>query len=218
MTAYVSIDDTSDTEVSKQKEINISIVLHHQIASLPMELNRTLVACSYQGIHTKNNYDANGNLINSTVEITTQEINVSSSGTETLYATLKQRDIYEAEYLCYWSDTMNDEMFQIWMNDTTLSQKYLSCSLDIGFPSWICKACARQDYEEIVTEYTQAQQTSSDYLKLYLLATNLTTMLTTFWLVVYWTIRVFIILVLIGFAFATIIWMYHFIRKMAEQM
>lgn len=217
---FISIDDTSDTEISKQKEINISIIANHQTAFLPAELNRTLVACSYQGIHTSNLYDIDGNLINSTVNIAQQEINVSVSTSEIFYATLKQRDTYEANYLCYWNDTMNDEMFQIWLNDTTLGGdfRYLTYSLDAGFPSWTCKACARQDYEEIITEYLQAQQVTANYLTPFLLATNLITFITQFWLIVYWTIRIFAILIILGIAFGVIIWGYQFLKRLAQQM
>jgi hypothetical protein len=220
MSVYITIDDTSDTGISKQKDINISVVANHYIAYLPAELNRTLVACSYQGIHTSNTYDADGNLINSTVIIDYQEINVSVSSGTVFYVTLKDRDTYEGNYLCYWSDTMNDELFQIWFNDTTIGGdfRYLTSSLDVGFPSWTCKACARQDYEQIITEYIQAQQTQANYLNPFLFATNLTTMVAQFWLVIYWTVRIFVILILIGIAFAVIIWIYQFVKRMAQQM
>lgn len=216
MTVFISIDDTSETGVANQKETNITISANHQIVYLPVVLNRSLVACSYQGIHTKNTYDADGNLISSVVDITYDDINATSSGTSDYFASLKNRDTYEANYLCYWNDAIDDNIFADYLNDSSFS--YLANSLDVGFPSWTCKACARQDYEEVVTEYLQAQQTQSDYLKVYVFATNLTSKITEFWLIVYWTVKVFVILILIGLAFAIILWGYHFIKKLAEQM
>jgi hypothetical protein len=212
-TMIIILDDTSLNSVAKQKNVNLTIYANHYLNNtiLNPELNPISISfCLYTSTHTKNTYDADGNLLNTTIEITTQEYNTSA--TSLLYEQIMEKDILQLDLVCYWNNTIDNLIFQ------HIGTFYQMIGLSLKSPSFACEGCGRQDYEEIMTEYLSAQRTSENYMKVFNDFTNFTTSIVEVWLMAYWIIRIFLLLLLVGFIFAVGLWLYHFIKNIIGRM
>jgi hypothetical protein len=204
---FITIDDTSDIATAKKSDTNLTIYINHYV-NYTFANGDTVTACFFQSQQTKNAYDIDGNLINSTNELQTALYNYSA--TSLRYYQMRDIDLLQIDLHCFWDSKVNDSVFQ-YMSQTVIG-------LGVDMPSYACGDCSRQGYEEIITAYMEAQQTEEDYLQIYVNSTNLTTNITELWLIIYWLISLFLLVLLFGLIFFAGLWMYDFVKRVSASM
>jgi hypothetical protein len=201
----VTIDDTSPDGILKNFGNNISVYVNHVI-NYTIPSGETVALCFYNAQQTKNEYDDAGNLINTTIIADTAVYNYSATSFRNY--DLKDRDTLQVDLNCFWDTDINDTLFQ-----------YLSPSV-IGLSansfSFACGDCARQDYEQVLNDYIEAKGQTSNYLEVFNNMMIFSVNDIEIWYMLYWIIKIALLIVLVMLSFMTAIWVYHFFRDIAN--
>ena len=202
----ITIDDTSPDGILKSFDNNISIYATHNI-NYTIPSGETIVLCLYNAQQIKNEYDSLGNLINSTVIIDTAVYNYSATSIK--YYALKDKDTLKVDLNCFWDRDINDTLFQ-----------YLSpaiMGLGANSFSFACGECARQDYEEVLNDYVEAKAQTGTYLQAFDNMMSFSLNDVEIWYMLYWIIRIALLIILVMLTFMAGIWLYHFFRSIANE-
>jgi hypothetical protein len=201
-------DDSSIDNIGKHKPIDISISVLHQYG-FPYDLGGiNITGCNLTVTHHQNNYDADGNLVNTTISIDSYII--GSFGGGNLYpATIYNKDMLDLNLECYYTDQPNDTILQSVQGSDI-------ANIWFRMPSFSCAKCERMDFEEIVNAYLEARTTSTNYLQIFDDFANFSNNNYDVWLFVYWILKIFLYIVGASLVFIAGFWVYNFLKRMGE--
>lgn len=204
-TYYITLDDTSQSNVAKQDYSNISlsvfVAINYSVA------NKSILSCFFTSQQIKNNYDVQGNFLNSTIEIQTSEYNYSAIFLRKYY--MLEKDVITATLDCIWNDSVDDTLFQY------LSTSVVGMSASIT-NTYACELCVMGN-EPVSAEYIDMQKISTNYLQPFYKASILVNAVMIFITVLYWVLMIFGLLLLVSLTFALIIWFYDFVKTLGRQ-
>jgi hypothetical protein len=209
----LTLEDTSINSIAKRVDTNVTAAVSHYLSNVTA-VGKTPLSCLLNAIQTRNNYDTDGNLENVTIEETNIEYN--NSAESLAYFLMRDKDTLQLNLICVWDSPVDNSIFQYFLKVPAYTPNILDLQVDTT--SYACDDCGRQDYEETVTDYINAQKTNSDYLTIYLKSANMTTFVNQIWLIIYWIIKIFLFILLVGFIFATGMWLVSFLRRLAQKM
>jgi hypothetical protein len=205
-TLYITLQDSGNTQTGKMTEDNITARITHYI-NYTLANNITLLSCLYKSQHTINNYDANGNVANTTTDIEIVPYNYSAESLR--YYGMRDQDILQLELDCFYDSAVDDTIFQY------LSESVVG--LSISADSYTCDSCSRGNFEETINDYIEAQQTTEDQIDIYGNIAGVTDKVTDLWLVIYWVLRIFLFLLLVGLVFAVGFWIHGMISRLSKK-
>lgn len=203
---YITLQDSGNTQTGKKADTNFTAKITHYV-NYTFSNNATLISCFLREQQIKNTYAINGDLINSTIETNIIPYNYSAESLR--YYNLRDKDILQLDLHCFYDIDIDNTLFQY------LSESVVG--LQISTASYTCGSCARGDFEEIINDYMDAKKTTADQITIYGNIASITDYTTDFWLVIYWTLRIFLFLLLVGLIFAFGFWLVGFLQRMSQK-
>jgi hypothetical protein len=202
-------DDSSIDNTGKHKPIEVTITALHQYG-FPFDfVGINITGCNLTITHHQNNYDADGNLVNTTISATTYALG-SFGGGNNYPATIYNKDMLDLNLECYYTDQPNDTILQR-VNGEDIANIWFD------MPSFSCKKCEKLDYEEVVDAYLEARAYSTSYLQIFDNFTDFSNNNYEVWLFIYWILKIFLYIVGASLVFIAGFWVYNFLKKMSER-
>lgn len=202
--SFYKADDTSEGFRWRNKEIPIEFF--YNIQPLPFSFTYGVVDwCNFTIIHYANDYDDEGNYLNTTIE--TQNLfftNGSASGS--LFVNLKDADEVSGDVVCHYTDGLS--LYQ---------EHVLVGRFDTIIPSYECRGCTEFSLEELSDEIERTSEITENELRIYEITGTIVDLNYRLWLIVSWIIKIFLLVFAIGLLFGAVYYIYKFLEDIARR-
>jgi len=207
---YYKLVDTSAREIGRNKDV--PIYLAYNIQPLPYDLSGygyggEIDWCNLSTRHFINEYDNQGNLINTSTEeqnIFFENTNATSSGS--FQINMRSRDSVIADISCHYTDPtylyVENVLFGRW---TTY------------MPSYECEGCTEYSLEQMSQETEQNEQITANELTIYNNIQKVVDWNFQIWLIASWIIKIAFVLIAISLIFAGVYYFYIFLQNIANE-
>lgn len=202
--AFYKLDDTS--EGFRWRNKGVPVTFDYTTQNLPYALTYGNVDwCNLTIIHYANDYDNDGNYINTTTEVQSYYFN-SGVNTGSVTINLKDADEVSGDMKCHYEN--QNDLYQ---------DNILAGSLTTYLPSYECKGCSEYTLEELSKAVEQNDEKTASELKVYGIVGTLVGLNYRFWLIASWIIKLGLLLVAVGLVFGGVYYLYKFLRDISDR-
>lgn len=201
---FYNFDDTSASQIGKNKDIPIA--LNYVVQALPYNLTYGNVDyCNLTILHFKNEYDGNGDFINSTIE--TQSLYFTSIPTTSgfLIFNMRSRDNLLGDISCHYTDI-----------NSLYEQNVLVGKIGTYLPSFECVGCSDFSLEELSNQIENNEEIANNELEIYDKVETFFSWNMQVWLIASWLIKIAFILLAITLIFSGIYYFYKYLKSIEE--
>jgi hypothetical protein len=204
---YYYFEDTSLTGIGRNKDIPITIA--YQVYELPFNFSGVYPVqvdwCNLTTLHGINEYDSEGNIINTTTEkynlfFQNQPLNFS----ELIYK-LRSRDYLLVRMNCHYTDVN-----YLYVENILVGQ------FDVFLPSYECKGCEEYTLEELSNQIEKNEEITLNELTIYENIQKAVDWNFTIWLIISWIIKIGFIIIAVGLIFVSVYYFYQFLQDIAR--
>lgn len=199
---FYVLEDTSIKGVGTNKEV--PVVLNYVIQALPYNLTYGNVDyCNLTIDHYKNDYDGEGNYINTS--IVTQSLYFTSIPTTSGFLTfnLKSRDNLLGGVSCHYTDV--NSLYQ----DNVLVGK-----IGTYVPSFECDECSTYSLEELSNQIENNEQIANKEIAIYQRVHTFFSWNMMIWLILSWIIKIVFIGIALTLIFACVYYFYKYLKSL----
>lgn len=202
--AFYQFDDTSLKGIGKNKDIPVT--LSYDVEALPYNLNPysgEVDWCNFSTSHFKNDYDTDGNLINSTLIRTDNYFANSSFTTGVITINVKSSDYIIADMSCHYTDV-----------NSLYVENALIGRFTTFMPSFECDGCDKYSLEQLSEQTQKNEETAQNELEVYDRVQSVVDFNYTFWLILSWIIKISFIILSIVLIFLTGYYFYKYLKDL----
>jgi hypothetical protein len=202
--AFYKLEDTS--EGFKWRNRKVPVTFDYSTQNLPFALTYGVVDwCNLSIIHYENDYDSEGNYLNTTTSIQSYYF---SAGINTGSVTIDMIDGDEvsADMVCHYTDTRS--LYQ----DNILAGRF-----NTKVPSYECKGCEDFTLEELSDEIERSDEITESELKIYDVIGTIIDLNYRLWLIASWIIKLFMLVFAVGLLFGGVYYLYKFLEDIARK-
>lgn len=206
------VEDTSLSGICKNKDI--TLVLWAVIQPLPYNLtafnpayNGSIDRCDLTYNIYHNDYDSEGNLVNTSVGT----INYTFSGTGNVTSNqtkieMRARDSVTADLSCHYTDP-----------DFLYADNVLIGRITTYMSTFECEGCEKYSLEELSYQTEKEQEITQNELEIYDNIQNVIGWNFKFWLIASWIVKIGFVIGGIGLIFGIAYFFYAFLKKLGEK-
>jgi hypothetical protein len=198
------LEDTSEGFRWRNREVPVT--LDYSTQNLPFALTYgTSDWCNLSITHYANEYDDEGNYLNTTTTIQsfyfTTGINTGSVTTD-----MKDADTLIADMRCHYTDSRSLYQDNILVGRTSTR-----------VPSYECKGCDDFTLEELSGELEKSEEITASELRIYDVINTIIGLNYRLWLIASWIVKLFLLVGAIALLFGGVYYLYKFLEDIAKR-
>jgi hypothetical protein len=180
--------------------------LHYSTQDLPFNLTGGQVDyCNLTYAHYSNDYDSEGNFLNTTITETTLNFD-SGLSSGVIDIEMKRNDNLITDMRCHYTD--GDYLYQ----DNILVGRY-----SVYVPSTQCNRCTEFTLEELSNELERSQEVTERELQIYEIVGTIIELNYRLWVIVSWIVKIFLLVITFVLVFSGIYHLYKFMEDLARR-
>lgn len=204
---YYYFEDTSEAGVGRNKDIPINI--YYGVEALPFNFSGVYPVevdwCNLTIIHAINEYDSEGNIVNTTEERDNLFFQNQPSNSSELIYNLRSRDTLVVRMYCHYTDV-----------NYLFVENILVGSFDVFLPSYECDGCEEYTLEELSNQIEKTEEITQNELAIYNGIQTFVSWNFTIWLIISWIIKIGFVLIGVGLIFGAVFYFYIFLRDIGR--